>query len=341
MCTSRDVRSVRLLLFLVLCCTTSFRAEAGARLDAIRDRGYLVCGVLPNVVGFATVDDQGQYSGFEVDVCRALAAAIFGDPQRVGFKISESVGQFKADDEIDIVARRLTWTLTREAGKRLLFSPIIFYDGAGFLVRANDDIVDPEQLSGQRICVRQGSEAQQALVMYFNSSEKILTQIPFASLVEASRAFFSRRCAALAADVSLLAGERAAQGQRRDEFSILPRMVSKEPLALLMRQDDEALFLVVRWTVFALIEAEELNISSVNVHDRWRSVPANAQWLLGRQIGDTLGLQESWVLDVIGGVGNYGEIFDRHLGLKSPLRLERGLNNLWTSGGLMYAPPVR
>jgi general L-amino acid transport system substrate-binding protein len=325
----------------MLCGATAGGAAAGPRLDAIRDRGYLVCGVMPNVAGFATVNDQGQFTGFEIDICRALAAAIFGDPKRVNFKTAESVGQFKADDDMDIVARRLTWTLTREAGNGLLFSPIIFYDGAGFLVRASDGIAAPEHLWGRRICVQAGSEAQQALVLYFQASNQTLSQAPFADIDEAAGALLRGECAALAADVSLLAGQRAALRARRDDFIILPDMISKEPLALLMRQGDAAFFRVVRWTIFALIEAEELGVDSVNIKARRGARDGNAQWLLGEQTGQALGLDEAWIFNLIAGVGNYGEIFARHLGEESPLLLARGLNKPWRTGGLLYAPPVR
>jgi len=330
-----------LLVGIVFFVSGGVYADASPRLAQIRDRGHLSCGVMPRVAGFATVDSKGRYSGFEIDICRAISAAIFGVPNNVTFVTAESVGEFKRRGEIDIVARRLTWTLRREADNDLLFGPIIFYDGAGFLVPAALGVDRPQDLSGRPICVHGGSEALAALVTYYQSARLQLVHRPFDSIAAAAAGFFAGECAALAADISELGAVRAERPAQRDNFLVLPQMISKEPLALLMRQADEQLFLVVRWTIFALIEAEELDVSSSNVDDRFSSGDLQVRWLLGPETGNSLGLDERWVANVIRSVGNYGEIFSRHLGADSSIKLERGLNRLWTSGGLMYAPPVR
>ena len=316
-------------------------AHGGARLEQIRERGYLGCGITTEVAGFATVDGQGRYAGFEVDICRAVAAALFGTPERVNFLAARSVGQFKRDPDIDVVARRLTWTLTREAGNGLLFGPIIFFDGAGFLVRDGAAFHEPQHLSRRPICLRGDSETERALSIYAQTTPFELAVRSFASAAGAARAFYAGDCDALAAELSELGAERSAQGARWQDYRILPELISKEPLALLMRQGDEDFFLIVRWTIFALLEAEEFNVTQGNVDSLVESGTAKVRGLLGADTGRALGLDERWVADVIRGVGNYGEIFARHLGHNSPIKLERGLNRLWTSGGLMYAPPVR
>ncbi len=314
--------------------------HAGTRLNSIRDRGHLICGVMPQVPGFASVDSNGQYSGFEIDMCRALSAAIFGVPDRARFAMATSVRQFSADSPIDVVARRLTVTLSREARNGLLFGPIIFFDGAGFLVRAGQGWRDPQQLASQPICVRESSEAEQALVAYFEAAGLPLASRRFDGLAAAAAAFFAGICTALTADVSELGGVLGSRAGRED-FVILPKMISKEPLALLVREDDPEFLRVVRWTIFALIEAEELGVSSTNIDARLRRGGRDVQGLLGTQTGPALGLDQGWVVNVIRSVGNYGEIFARHLGADSPIKLERGPNRLWTAGGLLYAPPVR
>jgi general L-amino acid transport system substrate-binding protein len=326
---------------LVVLAAVAGMAHGGERLDEIRERGYLVCGITTEVAGFATVDEQGRYSGFEVDICRAVAAALFGSPERVNFLTAGSVSQFKQYSDIDVVARRLTWTLTREADHGLLFGPIIFFDGAAFLVPAGADIQQPQQLTGRPICLRGASETEQALAAYAQSTAFELAARPFAGNTEAARAFYAGTCDALAADLSELGAERAARDAGWQRYRILPHLISKEPLALLMRQGDEDFFLIVRWTFFALLEAEEFHVTQSNVDSLVESGVGKVRGLLGADTGQALGLDERWVADVIRAVGNYGEIFARHLGQNSPIKLERGLNRLWTSGGLMYAPPVR
>lgn len=330
------------IIHLVFAVNSVVNAQPGSRLDSIRDKGYLTCGVLPKVAGFATVDG-GNYSGFEVDFCRAISAAILGDPDSVRYVIVRTMDQFKSRNDIDVASRRLTWTVEREAANDLLFSPVIFYDGAGFLVPATSDLQHPRQLAEQPICVKTGSEANRALSDYFAAKNLRLVEVSKDTMAAASTSFFTNECAALVADISELAAERAAQGRNSDNFEILPQTISREPLALLMRQNEEKFFLTVRWTIFLLIGAEELGVSSTNVDAKLRSSNPSMQWIAGinNSTGMALGLDKEWALIVIKKVGNYGEIYERNLGAESPIRLERGLNNLRSAGGMIYAPPFR
>ena len=337
------VRYIATLSIVILTSAIVSVAEASPRLDLIREKGRLTCGVLPRVVGFSAVDNNGKFSGFEIDICRALSAAIFGTPDKVAFVIAETVEQFERDDDIDVVARRLTWTFKREVANRLLFSPIIFFDGAGFLVSAESSVHTPLQMSGQPVCVHKGSETEESLEKYFRANKLELIAVSMPSIAAAADAFFAGRCVALSGDVSELGALRSTRASSPKDFAILPDMVSKEPLALLMRQGDDQFFLIVRWTIYALIESEELGITSSNLDAQLGDANPAIKAFLEQDVETSrvLGLDENWIANVIKAVGNYGEVFERHFGAASPTKLERGLNRLWTSGGLMYAPPVR
>ena len=320
-------------------------AEAGPRLEAIKRRGFLTCGVEPIVAGFAEVDAAGRYRGFDVDICRALAAAVLGNPDKIKFVTLLSVADLRRSDDVDVVSRRLTWELRRETPLGLLFGPITFYDGQSFLVPAKLGATTPRQLAGRSICVAGGTVFELNLNVYFESEklrfEKVVLESPH-KFDEIAQALAGGRCQAYSADVSELGAIRTRL-PRRDDFQILSGHISREPLAPLVRADDTEFFTIVRWTIHALINAEELGVTSKNVDAMRKSANLDVQRLLGVVPGNgaALGLSESWAYDAIRTVGNYGEIFDKNLGRASPVGLERGLNRLSSDGGLMYAPPLR
>ena len=329
-----------LTLILSLVGTTAF---AASRLEQIRRRGFLTCGVEPAVAGFAEVDAQGRYRGLDIDICRALAAAIFGTPDKVKYVQVSTVTEFLRTDAIDVVSRRLTWELRRE-GLAVLFGPITFYDGQGFLVSKTLNASDPRKLGGVEICVAGGTNFEFNTGVYFREHGLELKKIVLESsnADEIAAALASGRCRAYTADVSELGAIRSKLPRPAD-FEILPEQISREPLAPLVRRDDAQLFTALRWTIFALVNAEELGVTSKNVEGMRKSESVEIQRLLGVVPGNgkALGLSETWAYDAIKAVGNYGEIFEKNVGRDSAIKLERGLNRLSTAGGLMYAPPLR
>jgi general L-amino acid transport system substrate-binding protein len=318
---------------------------AESRLSAVQRRGVLTCGVEPAVPGFVQVDAAGRYAGLDADVCRALATAILGSPDLTRFVRIAHVNDFRASPDIDVVARRLTWELRRESPLGLLFAPVTFYDGQGFLVPRSLGVATPAGLAGRRVCVASGPVFEVHLDTYFAeralSVDKTVLASPHA-YAEIAAALSDGTCQAYSGDLSDLGAIRLAL-DRPAAFQILDELISKEPLAPLVRDDDVPFFNIVRWTIAALIRAEELGVSSANVERMRSSRDPEVQTLLGVVAGNgrALGLRESWAADAIRLVGNYGEIFERNLGRESALGLDRGLNRLWTDGGLMYAPPLR
>ena len=336
---------MRIFTALVVLWLTGTAAFAGPRLDLIRKRGYLTCGVEPAVAGFAEVDGQGRYRGFDVDVCRAVAAAIFGTAEKTRFIQVSNVADFLKNDQIDIVSRRLTWELRREGPLPILFGPITFYDGQGFLVAGSARATSSQQLSGIPLCVAGGTNFEFTVGSHFQERKLALNKVVLESASDFSAvaaALSSGRCRAYTADVSELGAIRARLPRPMD-FEILNEQMSREPLAPLVRQDDPQLFVILRWAIFALINAEELGVTSQNLEAMRKSENVDIQRLLGVVPGNgkALGLSESWAYDVIKEVGNYGEMFDKNIGRDSSLKLDRGLNRLAKDGGLMYAPPLR
>jgi general L-amino acid transport system substrate-binding protein len=320
-------------------------AQPDSRLDRIQRRGVLGCGIEPDIPGFAQDDGTGRYRGLDADVCRAVAAAILGSADKVGFIRALSIAEFLRNDEIDIVARRITWELGREGQYGLLFGPITFHDGQSFLVSRALGITQPRQLQGRDVCVSAGTVFETNLDTYSAVNSLMVRKVPIGDphvLGEIAEALASGRCRIYTSDVSLLGAIRSLLPQPAP-FDILPDLISKEPLAPLVREGDVRFFTVVRWTIFALIAAEELGVTSKNVDEMRKSVNADVRRLLGVQpgIGKALGLSEDWAYRVIKTLGNYGELFEKNVGRDSPLALGRGLNRLWTDGGLMYAPPLR
>jgi general L-amino acid transport system substrate-binding protein len=315
-----------------------------SRLAAIERRGFLTCGVEPAVPGFVEIDDQGSYRGLDVDVCRAVATAIFGLPDRVRFVRIAHVTELSTNREIDLVARRLTWELRREQPLVLLFGPVTFYDGQGFLVPRAAGVTSPAGLANRPICVAGGPVFELNLTTYFSERslglDKVIVESPH-EYAGIAAALASGRCLAYSGDLADLGAIRLRLPAGR--YEILSEMISKEPLAPLVRDDDVRLFTLLRWTVAALIRAEELGIRSTNVEAMRASENPEVRRLLGEIPGNgkALGLRESWAADVIRLIGNYGEVFDKHVGRGSPIGLDRGLNRLSVDGGLMYAPPLR
>jgi general L-amino acid transport system substrate-binding protein len=317
-------------------------AHPGAisRLEQIRARGVVTCGVGPGVPGFSEVDKQGRYSGFDVDICRALSAAIFGQPDRVRYLITPTIQDFLKATDIDLVSRRLTWTLMRE-GLGVLFGPVMFYDGQGFLLPKKLGATRIADLAGATVCVAANSEHDVNLTSFLITNRLTLKRIPITDSRAARTALTTGRCQAFSDDVSALGGVRAALPAPSD-FAIMSEQMTKEPLAQLVRQDDVPFFNILRWTIFATIEAEELGVSSANVDQVLKPDP-RIQDLLGANggTGRALGLDAKWAYHIIKSLGNYGEIFERNVGAGSRIKLARGLNKLWKDGGLIYAPPLQ
>ena len=318
---------------------------AGETLDAIRERGSLRCGVNDGLPGFSMADSDGAWSGLDVDICRAVAAAIFGDPDAVDFVPSSSPASipYLQAGVIDILSHNTTWTLTREASDGLHFAAITLYDGQGFVIPAYQGINSVSGLVGATVCVEDGTTSQLNLAEYNRVNGMKFDVVVVESSAGAFFAYLHGRCDVYTADVSGIASWRASMAPNPAEHVILPEIISKEPLGPAVRQGDDEFLDIVRWVVFALVEAEETGVTQGNVDQMLESTDPTIQRLLGVTdgMGEALGLSESWAYDAIAAVGNYGEIFERNIGPDTPLALDRGLNELWTHGGLMYAMPMR
>ena len=312
-----------------------------SRLEQIRQRGHLTCGVWPKVEGFSFVDRGGRYTGFDVDICRAVTAAIFGDPNKIRFVEVNSVFAFLGMREIDVVSRRLTWGMSREQSG-VLFGPITFYDGQTFLVPKSLKITRIQQLAGTAVCVEPKSLHEANLDLYIRERKITMKKVLVPALHEQRGSFDRARCSAYSADLTELGAIRSSLPNPRD-YDILDELISKEPLAQLVRSDDPQFFGVLRWTANALILAEELGVTSSNVDAMLKSDRPEVRRLLGVAdgVGRAVGLDDRWAYNVIKGVGNYAELFARNVGESSPIGLPRGLNRLWTAGGLLYAPPLQ
>lgn len=320
-------------------------AHAGKTLDAVRQHGRVVCGVSTGLPGFSAVDSKGNWVGLDTDVCRALAAAVLGDAGKVKWTPLNSQQRFTPlqAGEIDVLSRNTTWTLTRDASMGLHFAAVTYYDGQGFMVAKKSKVTNVKQLKGAEICVQSGTTTEKNLTDYFRAQGMKAKPVVFESYEASLKAFFSGRCQAYTTDVSSLAAIRDKEVKNPDDYAILPELISKEPLGPAVRRGDDEWFAIIKWVVYALIEAEELGVTQANAESLKRSANPAVQRLLGgaEDMGRLLGLDKEWAYRAIRAVGNYGEIFDRNLGANSPLKLPRGSNQLWTKGGLMYAPPIR
>jgi len=321
-------------------------AFAGKTLDTIKQRDQLVCGVNTALAGFSAADSQGNWAGFDVDFCRAIAAAILGDAKKVKWVPLNASQRFTAlqSGETDILSRNTTWTLTRDASLGLNFTGVTYYDGQGFMVPSKMKVTSAKQLKGATVCVQSGTTTEKNLNDYSKSNNLAMKPVVFETFEASVKAFFAGRCQAYTTDASGMASIRNKEASNPDDYVILPELISKEPLGPAVRRGDDEFFAIVKWVVFALIEAEEYGISQGNVDGmRVSSTDPVVQRILGtsEDTGKLLGLDKDWAYRSIKAVGNYGEIFERNVGPKSPLKLPRGANNLWNKGGLIYAPPVR
>ena len=320
------------------------RASSAATLDAVKERGQLICGANGTLAGFGMPDPQGNWTGFDVDFCRAIAAAIFNDPTKVKFVPLTAKDRFTAlqSGEVDVLSRNTTWTLSRDTSLGLDFVAVNFYDGQGFMVHKALKVSSALELDDATICVQQGTTTELNLADYFRSHHMSLKSVTFATGDEALKAYKSGRCNSYTTDASGLYGERL-QLSDPGQSIVLPEIISKEPLSAVVRQDDNRWSDIVRWTHFAMVDAEELGVTKGNVDEKKKSDDPEAKRLLGTegQYGEALGLTNDWAYRILKHVGNYGESFERNLGQGSPLKIARGLNALWMKGGLQYAPPIR
>ena len=320
-------------------------ATAGETLDAVMERGYLQCGVNTGLAGFSNPDSEGNWTGLDVDFCRAIAAALFDDTQAVRFTPLTAQQRFTAlqSGEIDMLSRNTTWTLTRDTALGLNFAGVMFYDGQGFIVPRELGVTSVMQLDGATICVEPGTTTELNLADFFRANDMAFEPVVIEHQDEATATFFSGRCDVYTTDASGLAAIRASVAPVPEDYLILPEIISKEPLSPVVRHGDDEFFDIVKWVRFALIEAEEKGITSANLAEMMESNDPTVRRLLGVTpgMGEALGLPEDWAVRVISAVGNYGEMFERNVGVDTPLGLERGLNDLWNRGGLMYAMPAR
>lgn len=313
-------------------------------LGKVRARGHLICGVSEAAPGFSTVDDKGQWSGMDADFCAALAAAVLGDRRAVKYRALSAADRFRSlsSGDIDVLSGATSWTLTRDTELGIRFVGVLFYDGQGFLVRRAHALTSVFELSGASICALAGTTADKGLTDFFRARQMRYQLVSTARWEDLVKAYASDSCTLLSGDVSALALERGRLANPPDHI-ILPEVVLKEPLGPAVRQGDEQWHSIVRWTLMALVMAEELGVTSQSVEEQRESPVLAVRQLLGAdgEPGQALGLPKDWGFQVIRQVGNYGEIYDRAFGANSPIRLERGANALWTQGGLMYAPPFR
>jgi general L-amino acid transport system substrate-binding protein len=320
-------------------------AQAGQTLDTVKKNGVVTCGVSTGVAGFSLADSQGKYAGLDVDYCRQVAAAVFADASKVKFVPLSAQQRFTAlqSGEVDVLARNTTETLSRDTQLGLNFAPVNFYDGQGFMVFKKLGVKSAKELNGATVCVQPGTTTELNLSDYFRANKMTFKPVVIEKLDEVENAYFSGRCDVYTTDRSGLASTRVAKAPNPEDQVILPEVISKEPLAPAVRHGDDEWFDIVKWVQYASIEGEESGITSKNVDEKLKTDDPNIKRFLGVTpgMGKAIGLDEKWAYNVIKLVGNYGEVFDRNVGKDSALKLERGVNDLWTKGGLMYAMPVR
>ena len=323
-------------------------AHAGKDLDAVKARGQLICGINTGVAGFAQQDDKGKWTGLDVDVCRAVSAAIFGDAEKVKYVPTTAQQRFTAlqSGEVDVLSRNTTYTLTRDTALGLEFTGINYYDGQGFMVPKKLGVKSAKELNGATVCVQPGTTTELNLADYFRANKMTFKPVVIEKVEEIRAAFYAGRCDVYTTDASGLYSTRAANTPaplKPDDFIILPEIISKEPLGPAVRQGDNQFADIVRWAFYAMVEAEEHGITSKNVDEMLKSDNPSIKRILGVTpgMGKALGVDEKWVYNIVKQVGNYGESFDRNVGKGSPLKIDRGLNALWTNGGLQYSPPIR
>ncbi|MBB4569688.1 amino acid ABC transporter substrate-binding protein [Rhizobium leucaenae] len=319
---------------------------SASTLSDVKAKGFVQCGVNSALLGFSQPDASGNYAGFDVDLCKAVAAAVFGDVTKVKYTPLSAKDRFTAlqSGEIDLLSRNTTWTINRDTALGLNFRPVTYYDGQGFMVRKELNVKSALELSGAAVCVQSGTTTELNLADYFKTNNLQYNPVVFDKLEEVNAAYDSGRCDVYTTDQSGLYALRLTL-KNPDDNVVLPEIISKEPLGPAVRQGDDQWFDIVSWTAYALINAEEFGITQKNVDEMKNSANPDIKRFLGVEQGSTigtdLGLTNDWAYNIIKGVGNYGEVFDRNIGAGSPLKIQRGLNALWNKGGIQYAPPVR
>jgi general L-amino acid transport system substrate-binding protein len=313
-------------------------------LKAVKERGTLNCGVSQGLPGFSSIEEKNTWTGFDVDFCRAVAAAIFDDPLKVTFMPLDTASRFTAlqSNTIDVLSRNSTWTMSREGSLGLMFAGVAYYDGQGFLLRRDAKIDTALELGGKTICTQTGTTTELNLSDYFRANDMDLKVLALATADETLKAYEDRKCDVLTSDVSQLYAERLKLAAP-DSHIILPEVISKEPLGPAVRQGDDQWLNLIKWTLYSLINAEELGVKSKTIDDAMKSSNPNIRRLVGTEgeFGEQLGLTKDWAARAVRNVGNYGEIYERNVGTQSKLSIPRGLNALWTQGGIQYAPPIR
>ena len=317
-------------------------ASGQSTLDSVRSKGFVACGTNTGLPGFSQPDSKGVWRGLDVDVCRAVAAAVFGDASKVRYVPATTQQRFTSlqSGEVDLLSRNTTWSFSRDAGLGFNFVGINFYDGQGFMAWKKLNVKSVKQLNGATICVQPGTTTELNLADYFRANRMTFKPVVIDKLEEVLNAYFAGRCDAFTTDMSGLMAVRGARGAAAAEHVILPEMISKEPLGPLVRQGDDRWFDIVKWSLFAMIEAEDLGLTSKNIDQALSGKDPSVQRFVGASgdLGKMLGLDNKWAFNIVKQVGNYGESFDANL---KPLGFERGQNALWKNGGLMYSPPIR
>jgi len=337
----RTIVLLAVLLTLFVASSSPVRAQT---LKSVQERGTLNCGVSQGLLGFSSMDDKSVWTGFDVDFCRAMAAAIFGDPLKVTFVPLDAASRFAAlqSARIDVLSRNSTWTMSRESSLGLMFAGVAYYDGQGFLLRRDARIDTALQLGGKTVCTQTGTTSELNLSDYFRANDMPLKVLTLGTPDESRKAYDDGKCDVLTSDVSQLYAERLKLAAP-DSHMILPELISKEPLGPAVRQGDDQWFNLVKWMLYSLINAEELGVKSTTIDDALKSANPDIRRLVGTEgdFGQQLGLANDWAARAVRAVGNYGEIYERNVGVRSRLSIPRGLNALWTQGGIQYAPPVR
>src|SRR5208283_1364766 len=319
-------------------------AAQAQTLKTVQDRGSLICGVNPGLDGFAAKDSNGQWSGFDVDFCRALAAAIFNDPSKVQFVPLTASERFEAlkNKQIDVLSRNSTWTLGREDDFGLVFAGVTYYDGQAFLVPKSRNLTSALELEGSKVCIQKGTTSEPNAIDFFETNHINYEIVHGEKVADVVSDYLDGKCDALTTDESQLFALRS-QFPKPGDHMILPDVISKEPLGPVVRQDDMQWFNIVKWVNYALIDAEEQGVSSKTIDEALQSQKPSVKRLVGAEgdFGKPLGLSNAWAANAVRTVGNYGEIFERNVGAHTKLGIPRGLNELWDNGGIQYAPPVR
>ena len=334
----------RMISILALAVIFTAQGASAQTLKAVKDRGMLNCGSNGTLAGFGLPDAQGKWAGMDADFCRAIAAAIFNDASKVKFVPLSAKDRFTAlqSGEVDILARNTTWTSSRDTSLGLNFVGVNYYDGQGFMVRKTLKVNSALELNSASICVQQGTTTELNLSDYFRANKMQVKTVTFATANEAVKAYDAGRCDAYTSDASALYGERLRLANATDHI-VLPEIISKEPLGPVVRHGDDQWFDIVKWTLYAMINAEELAITSKNIDEMTKSANPDVKRFVGTEgnYGEQLGLGKEWAVSIVKLVGNYGEVFETNVGQGSPLKIERGLNKLWSKGGIQYAPPIR